>query len=90
MAWNGDGSRIATVTRDNTFVVWDTETAEPIWVAARLRDGRSVTLSGSGQLLAGDPEIVDQEFVYVVERSDGKRERLSHSAFQELARQITP
>ena len=91
MAWNHDGSRLAAVsTFDNTFQVSNASTAEPLWVGVRLSEGRSVTFTAAGQLLAGDRQLVEQEFVYVVEDLDGRVELLSHDAFHERTRKDAP
>ena len=90
IAWHPDGRRIAVVGHDNIFLLWDAETAEPTWVVVRLRDDRSIVFSGAGQLVAGDPQTVDQEFVYVVENLDGNVELLSHREFRKLTGGRTP
>jgi Tol biopolymer transport system component len=87
--WSPDGKQIAAVVgaaRD-TIMMWDIETGEPLSTAFLLPgDENAVTFSPSGQILHGDPEVVEEELVYVVQcTKDGPLEWLTPSEFQKRA-----
>ena len=42
-------------------------------------------ISEPGEIIDGDPEIIERELVYVIEESDGRTRLLKHSEFQDLA-----
>ena len=47
-----------------------------------LDDGNSITFSPAGEILHGDPEVVEKELVYLVETPSGTLELLKPSEFQ--------
>jgi len=57
------------------------DTFEPGWVAQILDGGQSATFTAAGQLKYGDPDVVENEFVYVMETEKGKFDLLRHAEF---------
>ncbi len=53
MAWNGDGSRLASASYDNTVIIWDTESWQPLTTLSEHTDlSWSVAWNGDGSRLA--------------------------------------
>jgi hypothetical protein len=48
-------------------IVWDSENAEAKWVSLLLAGMEPVTFSPAGEILHGDPEVIEKELVYLVE-----------------------
>jgi len=80
--WSPTGELIASGSNDCTTIVWDAETTEPLWVGVQLGTGASATFSAAGQVLDGDPDVIEEHFVYLVENEDGQQELLKPSEFQ--------
>lgn len=64
-----------------TVVKWSTETLDPEWVLVTMPQGESLQFSASGELLRGDRELFEREFVYVIEDETGHRHLLTPSEF---------
>ena len=57
MAWNGDGSRLASASDDNTVIIWDTASWEPVTTLSEHTDRvRSVAWNGDDSRLASASE----------------------------------
>jgi hypothetical protein len=69
---------------------WNATTGEPDWLAVCLTEDESVTVSAAGQILFGDPQTLERELVYLVERDNGRIESLKYSEFQKLVSPKTP
>ncbi len=82
VAWSPDGKHLASAGHDDTIQV-SSARGEPELTIVVPPDGRSATFSAAGELLYGDPDVVEQELVYLVEQSDGRIEVLRLSAFRE-------
>lgn len=82
IAWSPDGAGLAA--GGGTVMLWDLETAEPQWVGVLFNDKRSVTFSAGGKVLHGHSDLIEQQFVYVVEDSGGRLDLLKPSEFYEL------
>jgi WD40 repeat protein len=80
--WSPTGTFIASAADDGTVIVWDAETTEPVWVGVQLRSRESATFSAAGQVLDGDPDVLEEHFVYIVENEDGRQELLKPSEFR--------
>ena len=80
--WSHDGRRIVSYSSDSTVIVRNAETGEPEWTAVLLKDGQAASFTAAGQPLVGDSDLMEKEFVYVVEAEDGRLEVLRHSEFQ--------
>jgi WD40 repeat protein len=85
--WSPDGKQLAAVVGSarNTIKLWDFETGEPLWTTSLLPGSQNaVTFSPSGEILHGDPEVIEKELRYLIEQPDGSMEMLKPSEFQEL------
>ncbi len=80
--WPGD--RIMCGGRDNTIFAWDANSGNPQWVGLLLPGGKSATFSTTGEIIDGDPGLVEKEFVYLVEKPSGVIDVLTPSEFQKL------
>jgi WD40 repeat protein len=83
IAWSSDGERIVTGDEDGTIRLFDLNTGEVAWSAIRLGPDESVTFSAAGEVLQGDPSVIEEELVYLVESEPGKLEVLKPSEFDQ-------
>jgi len=84
VAWAPEGRRLAVGSLFDTMLLWDVETGEPQWSALLLNGGQSVTFGPTGQILYGDPDVIEKELVYLVQKPNGPIELLKPSEFQKL------
>lgn len=70
---------------DGKLVLWNVDAGEPAWAGLQLKDGKTVTFGGAGRILHGDPEVIERELVYLVEKPDGMLEVLRPSEFSTRA-----
>jgi len=92
-AWSPNSDQIASAGLDGVLILWDAKTAEPQSVILPLNDDESVTFSAAGDILHGDPEVVENKLIYLVETPLGGVEILKPSEFQkraEAARSLQP
>lgn len=82
VAWSGDGTQIATGTIQGVVLVRDAETGEPQWLALALSEGNSVTFGAAGEVLHGDPTVIERELIYLVETPTGAAEILKPTEFR--------
>ena len=66
------------------IVHWNTETRDVEWTAVLLAGGQSVTFSPAGQIVDGDPAVIEKQLVYLVERPTGGVDVLKPSEFAVL------
>jgi len=76
------GKDLACGDRGGFACVGDAELGEAEWGVLLARPGQPVTFRASGEFIDADPEIVESDLVYVVERDDGAMEILKPSEFQ--------
>jgi WD40 repeat protein len=81
--WSPDGKSLLSSCADGTVRLWDAEKGRHLWVGIPLPDGTAAIFSTAGELLYGDPAVVDQQFVYMIKDDDGRLELLTHSQFQQ-------
>jgi WD40 repeat protein len=81
VAWSRDGKRLASGSRDGTVRIHDAD-GEPICTIVVLPNDQSAIFSAAGELLHGDPKVIETEFVYIVENEDGRIEPLKPSEFR--------
>ena len=86
LTWSPNGEWIAGGSTSNTILLWDIDTGEPKLAALLLNDGKSVTFSPDGmKILHGDPKVIEEELVYLVQREPAKPiELLKPSEFRKL------
>ncbi len=84
MAWSPDSEWLISGSDDTTVRRWNATTGEPDWVAIQLPNDASATFSRAGQLLYGDKDVVEKDFVYLIEQDDGSLNLLKHSEFLRL------
>ena len=82
VTWHPDERQLASGGFNGIICLSDTVTMQPKWVAVVLKDGKFVTFSAAGEVLYGEPEVVENELVYVVETPSGAMELLKPSEFQ--------
>ena len=84
VAWSPDGRWLASGTRGNRIVVCDGTTGQIQWTALvfLMKDNGTVTFSPSGEILYGDPDVIEKELVYLIEKPSGALELLKPSEFQ--------
>ncbi len=83
-AWSPDGRNLASSSEDATLWVWNVDAGRPEWIALHLpgEAGLPVTFSPTGEILHGDPQAIEKEFVYLVERADKSIELLAPMEFR--------
>ena len=81
--WSADGRFMISCASDGTVRLWDAEKGRHLWVGIPLPDGTAAIFSTAGELLYGDPAVVDRQFVYMIKDTDGSLELLTHSQFQQ-------
>jgi len=86
VAFSPDNKWLASASADSHIIVWDAKTLEPRWSTILLPNDQSVTFSASGEVLKGDPKVIEKELVYLVEKPDGALEVLTPSGFQQRVR----
>jgi WD40 repeat protein len=79
--WSPDGERIAAGGWDRTLRVWSMESHRTDTVIVFLDDGQTATFNADGTLLEGDPQAVEETFMYLVEQPNGATEILSRTQF---------
>ncbi len=84
MKWDPTGKFLATTGGDCTLIVRSNTALEPLWRAVLVAPDAAITLAANGDLLSGDPEIVEKHLIYHVEYEDGRVELLRHSEFDKL------
>ncbi len=83
-AWHPRGHLFAIGTRDARFTVWHQADVQPYWHGVLLPDNKSASFSAAGELLAGNPDEIDQYLVYYIDRGDGRIETLTPAEFRQL------
>ena len=86
VAYSPTGNYVASGARQTCALrLWDGNTLEPSWVAVLLSSGQTVTFGASGHLRYGDPGVIEEELVYLIERQPGHQlDVLKPSEFQSL------
>ena len=83
IAWSSRNHQIAVASLGGTIRIWDAETTSPRRVILLLRSGISVTFSAAGEILQGDPAVIENLLLYRVETPSGRFELLKPSAFRQ-------
>lgn len=86
ISWRPDSAQILSSGEDGVVRLWDVATGQPQWTLVILLDGQSARLSPDGRVVSGNPELIEQEFVYVVEQTDGSTQIFAPSEFNALFR----
>jgi WD40 repeat protein len=91
VAWHPDGRLLAAGGANNSIVLWDTETGQREWNAiyssefgkgySTPKGGATVTFTAAGQILHGDPRVIEREFFCYVEQPTGAVELMRPSQF---------
>ena len=81
--WSHDDRRIASYSLDSTVTVWNADTYEPEWTAVLLNEGRAASFTAAGQPMVGDAELIEKEFVHIIETEDGRFDVLKPSESRE-------
>ncbi|HTI52353.1 MAG TPA: WD40 repeat domain-containing protein, partial [Planctomycetaceae bacterium] len=82
VTWRPRTREILSAGEDGSIRLWDGETREPKWILSILRDEQSVKFSAAGWRIAGDPNVFEQEFAYVIEEPSGAMEVVPPSEFE--------
>jgi WD40 repeat protein len=80
----GDSRHVVSAGGGSTVILWDTETGEPVWVALLVANGPDIVFSATGEIISGEPEVIEREIVYVVEEPDGRTQLFKPSEFKKL------
>jgi hypothetical protein len=67
---------------DGTIRYYRADPVEPLWIALNLADDEAITFSPTGEILHGDPAVVEEELVYLVENEQGTLDILKPSQFR--------
>ena len=86
IAWCTETEQLAGLGRDGTLRVWDWETRKEQFLASALSSGDVAVFNSKGELIHGDIDIVDREFIYLVQGDDGVTEIVKYYA--EVMRQL--
>lgn len=76
------GESIAVTYGESIVTVLDND-LQPVWHAALLPEMKSATFSAAGELIDGDPSVVDPYLVYYYENKEGRIETLAPAKFRE-------
>jgi WD40 repeat protein len=68
--------------------VWNVHRCEWAWHAKIFERG-PVSFDDSGDFIDGDPDVIERQFVYVVETADGRQQTLKPSEFAALRETLT-
>lgn len=79
-----DGKRLVSGSVAGVMRFWNADSGDAERVAVLLSNGQSVILSTAGELLDGDPDALEEQFVYIIEKSTGTLEVMKPSEFQSL------
>jgi len=82
--WSPDGRRIASASF-HSLLIHDAVNREPQWVATAFPGYDPVayvTFSPTGEILHGDPGLIEKELIYLVETPSGAAELLKPSEFR--------
>ena len=82
-AWSLDGLHVVSSGASGTIVSWDVDAAGPERVMLLFNDGASVELDAGGDVLHGDPEVIERELIYLIETPSGAVDVLKPSEFEE-------
>ena len=77
-----DVNRLYTGGPSCTIQAWDARKERLRWVLAITRNRQSIKFAPDGRLLSGNPDVVEQEFVFVLETPSKSIEILKPSEFQ--------
>jgi hypothetical protein len=83
VAWRSESRQVAYGDAFSAVAVVDTKSGQTEWLAVLLDHGQSASLSPAGEILHGDPEVIEKELVYLVETLSGTLELLKPSEFQQ-------
>ncbi len=82
VGWDSQSREVLSGGIDGTVRAWDPKTGRTRFVATVLEDGTVGTFDRVGQLIGGESESVDKEFVYLVEKPDGAMEIVPPAEFR--------
>jgi len=80
--WSPDGKFVGTAGWEDGTVLVTSADGTPIWSMAMLGQSEVVSFSPAGEVLHGDPKVMEKELVYLVENQDGRVEKLKPSEFR--------
>lgn len=82
--WHPRGHLFAVGTLEARFTIWHESDLQPYWHGVLLPDNKYASFSAAGELLAGNPDEIDQYLVYYIDRGDGRIETLTPAEFRQL------
>jgi WD40 repeat protein len=83
LAWKPGGRHLACGDRGGALWVGDADSGNADWGILLPVPGKAVSLKASGEFIAADQEVIDNELIFLVEQDDGRLEILTPSEFQE-------
>jgi serine/threonine protein kinase/WD40 repeat protein len=77
-----DAAKLATISWDQTLRVWDIDRGVQEFVGVHYGPERAAILDEHGEIVFGDKQAVEEEFIYLVERENGTIDHLSPTDFR--------
>lgn len=88
LAWDPHGSKIVSAGRRTWLRLWDVREKAPLATIVTLPEKQSIVLGRTGEILHADPQTLDRELIYVVQRPDGRADLLRPSEFRKRAGEV--
>ena len=85
-----DDRRLVSGAEDGTILITDIDTGETLKTASLSDEARAVVFTETGEVSHGDPNLIENEFVYLVEQATGTTELLTPSQFRRLVDSFPP
>ncbi len=85
LSWHKDNRRLASGSYDATARVWDTDTGEQLLIIFSLNPETAVALTRTGEIHGGTPELLDSEFLFLIEQPNGSMEIQTYAQFKQRA-----
>jgi WD40 repeat protein/serine/threonine protein kinase len=82
VAWRPNSREILSAGNDGSIRLWNAGSHESKWILFTLRDRQLAKFSPAGERIAGNPEVFEQEFAYIVENPSGAMDIVSPSEFE--------
>jgi WD40 repeat protein len=82
LAWSPESRQIIVGGVDHSLILWDVASRQSRWIRRLLSDNTYATISQTGELLDGEPAVVERDLVFLVQDDDGATKVLTPAEFQ--------